>query len=232
MKLKMVTFTGVDNLTNLDWLQDISTKYPFAEWGVLLDSKRTGIKSRFPSLETITNVSQLKDCNISIHLCGKMAQDVANGMYEPLTMAKYLLPNAKRIQINLGNSIVDFPNLVTRFNTMGSEFDVQMICQYNGVDCPTIQNANNADPKRLVFLNDTSGGRGILENFDKPLNSNLLGYAGGINPEIIVSVLKEIQEMQCDNDYWIDMETGVRMQDIFSLYKAEMVLYQCASYVS
>lgn len=233
MKLKMVTFTGIDNNTNLQWIKSISEKYPFVEWGVLLDSKRTGIKSRFPSLETIFNIKVLlKDCNISIHLCGNMAQDVANGMHEPLTMAKYLLPNAKRIQINLGRSIESFGNLVPRFNTYGANFDVQIICQCHGLNNHTIKNANDAISKRLVFLNDASGGRGIIGNFDNPVNENLTGYAGGISEMNVTNILQKIQSIPYDNDFWIDMETGVRIQDNFSEYKCDLVLNQVAPYVS
>lgn len=36
MKLTKVTFTGVDEKTDLDHLQEIGKKYPYVEFGVLM----------------------------------------------------------------------------------------------------------------------------------------------------------------------------------------------------
>ena len=48
MKVKYVTFTGVDNWTDLDELERIQEKYPYAEFGVLASYHYGDNGPRFP----------------------------------------------------------------------------------------------------------------------------------------------------------------------------------------
>ena len=48
------------------------------------------------------------------------------------------------------------------------------------------------------------------------------GYAGGINPENVVDVVRELNDI-CETDFWIDMETGIRTNDKFDVKKCEEI---------
>src|ERR1035437_7431704 len=68
MKPKFVTFTGVDDKTDLDKLEDLSAWYPI-EWGVLVGG-RLG-SNRYPTnIERLTN----RTIRFSLHMCGEYAQ--------------------------------------------------------------------------------------------------------------------------------------------------------------
>ncbi len=53
MKLKHITFTGIDDRTDIAALQDIQRRYPYVEFGVLLSWSRQGSERRYPSFRTI-----------------------------------------------------------------------------------------------------------------------------------------------------------------------------------
>ena len=52
-----------------------------------------------------------------------------------------------------------------------------------------------------------------------------MGYAGGIGPDNVVDVLRDIGPVR---PTWIDMESGVRTGDKFDLAKVRRVLEQVA----
>ena len=75
----------------------------------------------------------------------------------------------------------------------------------------------------VSWLYDCSGGRGKVPNtWPRTDQDRLVGYAGGIGPENVLDVLDQIPS----TNYWIDMETHVRTNDIFDLDKCLSVLKQ------
>lgn len=48
MILQGVTITGADDHTYIEELMNLSAKFPFVEWGILMSPKRVGT-NRFPS---------------------------------------------------------------------------------------------------------------------------------------------------------------------------------------
>jgi phosphoribosylanthranilate isomerase len=72
----------------------------------------------------------------------------------------------------------------------------------------------------IDYLFDTSGGRGEIPLAVPGHNkARLVGFAGGITPE---NVLRWIGSVNAQN-YWIDMESGVRTDDWLDLDKCEAV---------
>ena len=68
-------------------------------------------------------------------------------------------------------------------------------------------------------LYDVSAGRGLVpESFPKH-PGYMVGFAGGINPDNVEEYLKNIN---CNADYWIDMESGVRTDNKLDLDKVEL----------
>lgn len=75
MKLKYITLTGADEKTNISDLVDISKEFPFVEWAFLF-SHNSG-KPRYPSYGWMLEaISELKDTNLAIHLCGSACSEV------------------------------------------------------------------------------------------------------------------------------------------------------------
>src|SRR4051812_39531430 len=81
MILDFVTITGADDNVDLLFLDDMTTKYPHVEWGILLSDSRKG-QPRYPSdawLARLTDTLYTKfDNNFSAHLCGSLCERLIN----------------------------------------------------------------------------------------------------------------------------------------------------------
>ena len=75
-------------------------------------------------------------------------------------------------------------------------------------------------------LYDSSGGfgreiKGVIEPDDK----NFTGYAGGLNPGNVRHIVSLIEEKNpAGISYYIDMESGVREDNVFSVAKSAEVI--------
>lgn len=194
-----VTFTGVDDRTDLKRLEDLSLKYPI-EWGILVGG-RLG-KTRYPSQRRIKEFCELA-CNRSLHLCGSYASKVLKD-----------------------HGIGGHWDLFNRVQVNAVSYDMDHMSQFSSfIGRPVIIQVRGKFPQRegLHFLHDASGGRGKTGNWPEApsaLNGSMYGFAGGINPDNVLSLVETIR---CESPYWIDMETGVRTDDWFDLDKCEAV---------
>ena len=102
----------------------------------------------------------------------------------------------------------------------GDETDIQ----------DAIELARTLEMGRVSALFDASGGRGI-EPFRWPVSpvSIRFGFAGGIGPDNLVEVLRDIGPREAP--FWIDMESGVRTDDRFDLAKVRAVLEAAKPFV-
>lgn len=111
-----VTITGAGKTTDLQALADLSTNYPFVEWGILLSKSNMGKHPRFPGrawlhdlFNAVNIYSELHErdrpgMNISGHLCGKWVRDFCKGEWtwtddlneHPL----YIASMFQRLQLN------------------------------------------------------------------------------------------------------------------------------------
>jgi phosphoribosylanthranilate isomerase len=80
----------------------------------------------------------------------------------------------------------------------------------------------------ISILLDASGGHGIdTKIVPLGLEGVKIGYAGGINPDNVAEKLSTLLDSELTNNFWIDMESGVRTDDWFDLDKAHKVLETC-----
>lgn len=87
MRLRYVTFTGIDERTDLERLEYIQHRYPYAEFGLLLSNKWKENGNRYPH-PAIASLLAGRGLNLSIHLCGDFARTAAEtGLYLPLTVS-------------------------------------------------------------------------------------------------------------------------------------------------
>ena len=198
---KFVTFTGIDDCTDIDIVNHISEKYP-VEWGILVGGKLS--KNRYP--KNVFNKGKFPN-NCSLHVCGSLAQEVLNKNYT-----------------NISNIIEPFSRV--QINAIKYDYDI-ILDFYKTFNKPAIIQVRDEFPNEvegISYLYDKSGGKGKVSTYYpvQPIEYNsLVGYAGGIGPNNVTDVLKEINA----HNFWIDMETNIRDENDW--LDLEKCLYVC-----
>ena len=250
MELNKVTITGADESINSKELIELSKQYPFVEWGILFSKSSQGVKPRYPSLEWIENfineiVNSGVSVNISAHICGAYMREILQGSNTlPDVVKKF-----NRLQFNFKyyDSEVNeesFVKLLINDTTFfGSEIILQLRNDLNDNLFYNLEKIFSSRPEVTISgLLDCSGGTGkeIDDNFPLLISrfKTYFGYAGGINPNNISSIIQKIGAKGKDNQdlrYWIDMESGVRTKlgdkDFFDLNKVNDCLLISKNYV-
>lgn len=228
MSLYLVTITGADDSVEPERLCDLSESFSFVEWGILYSNSRAGMP-RYPSLEwrrRLLALRKWRGFQVSRHLCGTIARGAMQGI-----LASFAYHDASdRFQINgyhSSASLLERGELCKRLACISADREVILQCRTEDTlqqvanDAQSIQNAS--------VLFDPSGGLGIEPLRWPPTPAGCrLGFAGGINPDNVLDVLKDIGPR---DSFWIDMESGVRTAEKFDLEKVKSVLNQVAPFV-
>ena len=74
-----------------------------------------------------------------------------------------------------------------------------------------------------VFLHDRSNGQGVEREWLPP-EGTYCGYAGGLKPETLEESLSAIARVTNGHPIYLDLQSGVRENGLFSLARAEQVL--------
>jgi hypothetical protein len=245
MYLTTVTITGIDENIDISRMIELSKRFPFVEWGILISANKAGT-DRYPRKVWVEGlVSRYYNetrtyPKLAYHLCGKVSSCMLVGNCAAALWDEFV-PNfdyAGRIQVNVNVNRSPynprmFAGLVAMYErcAMGDRKTLKFIVQHN---------KNN---ERLWFdlvlngvypniLFDTSGGRGLsLRKYLPPIAGLLCGYAGGISPENIKETLGNIDAVVYDGLCWIDMESGVRTDNKLDFDKVEQVLEIAEDYM-
>jgi len=258
MKLNRITITGADETVNPQTLINLSEEYPFVEWGILFSETNQGKKRRYPCIEWINELIELKkeqsniNINLSAHICGKYTKDILKGENE---IPNIVFENFNRIQLNFNSFVYDVYE--TAFlKILENDFkNKEVICQLRNDPSDNlfwrISHSLFKSEVKLVGLFDKSGGTGLTINNYPIFNSlynDYFGYAGGINHENIEAVIENIKTLESNQNFWIDMESGVRSDikeevlseeetvfetilDAFDHYKVEKCLKIASKYI-
>ena len=229
MKLKHITFTGVDGKTDLDRLQKIQDKYPIAEFGILVSSNWKTNGNRYFNPSYLSALSP--KLHLSAHLCGRISREAVNGNMEPFEKwlgAHKETVRFQRCQLNIANSNKNpqefkYDGDITKF------FGEVILQQKSAKDCPLFMNSKIDG--HVTCLLDASGGHGIDTGIEVLNLPHKIGYAGGMNPDNVADKLSTLLESDAVDDFWIDMESGVRTDDWFDLDKVEKVLEICTEVI-
>lgn len=211
--IKRVTFSGIDQWTKVKDVVEIYKSYPFVEFAYLYTENRNA-GNRYPQ-PVILKGYKKAGVPMAVHICGKAAHEVMKtGDWSPVYSAiGQYMDMFDRIQINIPKT--------SRFSR-SVEFpaDKKIIIQIHpGTE--EMFSCYKSNPNVQGFQ-DGSGGHGIVcEDWMKP-ETGFFGYAGGICPENVVSVIGKIEAV-CPSDFWIDMETGIRTNDRFDVEKCRQV---------
>lgn len=215
-----VTITGADDRTDPLGLVHLSEEFPFVEWGLLHSGKRMGT-SRYPSTKWYSALECAADrMRLAVHLCGRSAREtIAGHPFMEFEIGAASRQNCRRFQIN--GYEAGLPGQLPRLaRALGVEFVLQ--CRHEEDLQQCARDAETIHGASVLF--DPSGGRGIepMRWPTTPLGCRL-GFAGGIGPDNVIDVIRDIGPR---DPYWIDMESGVRTDDILDLAKVRRVLEQ------
>jgi hypothetical protein len=216
MKIDKVTITGADDSTNIGWMQELSKRFPFVEWGILVSHRNAGTP-RFPDRKWVSwlvELCQFEPMQLSVHVCGKWVREICKGDWRGLWAAHDgLLQVAKRVQLNFhAHTHAMSSEFFTCANLYGQYH--QLIFQLDGVN-DDLMNRARAARIDAVPLFDRSGGIGkVPDVWPQQTEGVYSGYAGGLGPENLKEELERISQVtQPDGRIWIDMETRVRTED-------------------
>ena len=94
MIIDKISFTGADNKTHIQELQNLQSQYPTIEWALLYFPERDGL-ARNPTLDWRQKFYQAQ-LPSAMHLCGTGINQFADGNSQLLRE----IENFQRVQIN------------------------------------------------------------------------------------------------------------------------------------
>jgi len=225
--LKCVTISGADDNVGLWEMVEISRRFPFVEWGILISPKYE--RPRYPSLNHIKMLTEHFDGKKSLHLCGDFARNFAT---KRDAFDSDIINGFDRVQINLSKEVTVIDANVLAYNI--SQCEVNEFMFQMKPDSEFLLNlirSRLSQGKHLIPFIDISGGTGA-EGVWKPefYWNGWYGFAGGIGPDNIKQVLEETKDIK--QDFWIDMESKVRDENNnLNLDAVKNVLSICEQYV-
>ena len=228
MRLKHITFTGIDARTDLQELQAIQQQYPIAEFGVLTSYHWYENGNRYLNPQFLPNLYG-RELNLALHICGSMASDATEGLWKRInrhTLSMLEMQLFQRVQINVANRLGN-PERLVSMPTPKTEVIIQQRPGNAELFEHSLFVEGEGAPRNVSMLIDGSGGQGIDSPISIYPSVYKIGYAGGINPDNVADKLAYLFENVNDGEFWIDMESGVRTDDWFDLDKVHQVLEIC-----
>ncbi len=229
--LNRVTLTGADDSVEVGALRDLSEKYPFVEWGILISKNSRG-KPRFPSTEWMEKLALAESHHATLllsgHLCGKWVRDVCKCDWGFLADRELsdIWSMFTRFQLNFSPYVkkIDTSLFMESLRRRGPARVQQYIFQLKNLNAHFVEiAARNGVSASTLF--DQSGGRGVLpgEWPEVPKTGVYCGYSGGLGPDNLQAQLSAISAVCGPGPIWIDAETQVRSDDDeqFDLKKVE-----------
>lgn len=244
--LRALGFCGADDSVDPNLLGVYSHLYPLVEFGVLFRPDKEGTP-RYASPEWVSKLALVAaksqgKMKLAAHLCGDRVNEVLKGDGSFLQT----LPSSgfQRVQINatavngvdtsrLTESVDALLSLTSKYPML--EFILQKNEEtkplWNGILQSSTEEAGGAGrlPENVSMLVDESKGTGVAaSSWPKPPVEYEIGYAGGIGPSNIVTVLQDVLEAGDGRSVWIDMESSLRStkngKDVFDMDKCFQVI--------
>lgn len=241
IQVDRVTFTGPDDITGVEVLLDLTSRYPKAEVGLPLCPERGG-KLGYPSVHFIRYFAEKARelsanggpvVQASLHVRKEWVDDLSRNIVQGIP--KELLemrhadgsPVFARVQLNLGNpDEVDPEALKALFD---EQSDHRFILPLNS-ETEALCEALLETKTRFDIIFDKSGGCGIKpDHWPSMISDRFCIYAGGLNPENVREELAEIAEV-AEGAIGIDAETGLKMFGSFDPLKTEAYIKAALEY--
>ena len=227
MKLKHITFTGIDAKTDIQDLIDIQRGYPIVEFGVLTSYHWYENGNRYLNPAFLSNLwAGNGELNLSLHICGSAAHDAVVGDWHKINDHLFeTIDLFKRIQVNVANR-TDNPDRIAGLPNKSVELIIQQTVGNTALFGSSVWLGED-EAARVSMLLDASGGRGIDTPLEVWESTSKIGYAGGFNPDNVAGKLEYLLENVKKGTFWIDMESGVRTDDWFDTTKVRQVITIC-----
>lgn len=205
-----VTITGADNSIHPLSLLELSKKFPFVEWGILVSKNNTDTGSnRFPSLTWITELARLKNAypelKLACHVCGGWVRDIFNGNFPLVNTLP--LDIFERIQLNTHGITHEYNSLA--FQRLAS-LEQEFIFQYDNANLELVTMAKENNVKHSALFDLSHGFGNLPGEWPELLEGTKCGYAGGLSPDNLEEQILLIEAKAGSTEIWIDMETHVR----------------------
>jgi len=204
----------------------LTAEFPFVEWGILLSKSRFG-EPRYPSVGTFAAFAQSGiSGHMAVHLCGEEARRCFAGEGPPKAQS-----NIRR-QVNGFTKFVDEHGLLTPLGEWIASHGAEVILQVQHERALSVARLLADIHPNVSALWDESGGRGVRGAWPDAPPGLKMGYAGGITPDNVKEAIELVLAKPGDAETWIDMESGVRTDDVFDIAKVRSVLTQAAPYIT
>jgi len=235
--IDLVTVTGVTDHTKIGEMLAITQRYPFVEFGILLSKRSAGQSPRFPSFEYLKHLCDVftqansNPLRLAGHVCGEWVKEILHG-YWPTEAFDQIHPELdkegifSRWQINTHAQgyLIDYPKLM--MNVVGPRGlqKQTVIFQRDGVNDGLGDTMVKYGCQNVAGLFDLSHGAGIMPTAWPSPVAYSCGYAGGLSPKNVASVLAKLESVidkSSTSTLWIDAETHLRSKDdsVFDLKK-------------
>lgn len=264
-QLEALGFCGADDTVNPRLLILIGQSYPLVEWGILFRPDKEGqpryaskewvcrLSELLKKKNDNPQQQKMKKIKLAAHLCGSHVNDLLLSSTNKLCAAaidEFLHQlydwGFRRVQVNatavngvFTEKLGTKTTVESFLRTVNAHTKMEFIVQKNNETEP-LWSYQIKFPDNVVFLHDESKGTG-KEVSGWPTDSTFIshrksvGYAGGIKPTNVKSIIKSAQRACSESGgitFWIDMESGVRTtqlksdgstEDTFDLAKC----YEC-----
>lgn len=239
MSLNLITFTGVDDATDLTHLAAIARSYTTIrpEFGVLIGSSTFNpaydeYRGIFPSVQRATDLRDLGRIlgfDTALHICGDPVRNLlTEGEAQNGQMSNQvygLSYGFTRVQLNLHGDEWNEQRIeatAQRLRTILPYLGGQHVILQHRAEWEAVPDL----PARVEFLFDRSEGRGILDllGWPRPPAPEFLprvGYAGGLDNTNIAWAVRFARS--APGAVWLDMESRIRTNGKFDLDKVERV---------
>lgn len=224
--LTLVSFVGIDHETKISELLKFRDFNMIYEFGILYSDSKTGNNKRYPSYKFCQEYLEwalYNKVSSSLHLCGSSIERYLNEEQDIIA----LCANAGRIQLNLNiKKYNDYADLADRIISVATKNNHHIVLQKNKSKKEFNEIVLGKNPNILLsLLHDSSGGFGReISVASPPDDTYFTGYAGGINPNNVVNIVNLIETANTNNNpYYIDMESGIRVNNLFSINECEKI---------
>lgn len=225
-----VTITGADESVDPSQLAELSYKYPFVEWGILV-SRAQQRQPRFPGVVWLMRLAEVRNkstqMDLSMHICGEYSKEFLRGGTS--FMDQLPVNIFDRIQVNANADTKSGYDSDRIALAIQKHPQFEFIFQHKHGNEQMVEKIGGRNLPNVAALFDQSGGRGVLpQEWPAPLPYMWCGYAGGLGPHNLEVEMELIHGVTGDVEVWIDMESGVRSTgpkgDYFDLDKVEQCL--------
>lgn len=223
----ILSITGSDNQTSISELNSFHDKNLHVELGLLYYPEKEGTP-RNPTFEWRERFFNMIDKNhIALHLCGEeiFRSILSQGFEQSSTAQEFKKANRIQININARKSIFTHEEIHEVYSKL-IKIGCRLIIQYNDTSkawiLPFLESNTNL-LNHIDMLLDSSLGKGIVaSDFFIPQElqqySFKYGFAGGISIENIENIHNKVRLLGVE--YWLDLESGARTNNVFDLEKA------------